>query len=109
MIYLSSNSYFIENASYLSFSHKEREFYNIFLDDIRDSIYSTEESRFYNESIINTYNIGDYIGNPGRYAFKKYYNNIVSRGCFNNNANEADVIIMLMREFTNKEGLDWFI
>ena len=105
MIYLSSNSYFIENVSYSSFSNKEREFYNILLDDIRDSIYSTEESRFCNESIINTYNIGDYIGNPGRYAFKKYYNNIVSRGCFNNNANEIDVIIMLMREFTEGVGI----
>lgn len=104
MIYLSSNSYFIENANYLSFSHKERKWYNIFLDDIRDSIYSTEENRFCNDSIINTYNIGDYICNPGRYAFKKYYNNIVSRGYFDNKANEIDVIIMLMREFTNKEG-----
>ncbi len=100
MIYFSSNSYFIENASYLSFSHKERKWYSIFLDGIRDSIYSTEESRFCNDSIINTYNIGDYISYPGRYAFKKYYNNIVSRGYFDNKANEADAIIMLMRELT---------
>ena len=107
MIYLSSNSYFIKNANYLSISQKEGKWYNIILDDIRDSIYSTEESRFCNDSIINTYNIGDYISYPGRYTFKKYYNNnIVSRGYFDNKANEADAIIMLMREFTNKEGLD---
>lgn len=106
MIYLSSNLYFIKNANYLSIYHKELELYNIFLDDIRDSIYSTEESRFCNDSIVNTYNIGDYICNPGRYSFKKYYNNIVSRGHFTNKANEIDIIIMLMREFTSKEGLD---